>query len=76
MTTGLSYTNDVTESILSIQEVGVSDGGVYQCVVTQPTTGLSANANELVLAISKLSNTYIIIVIVTPPCRCSPIVYY
>ena len=43
---GVAYTTSGAESTLTILSVGESDGGVYQCVATQPATGRQAASNE------------------------------
>ena len=49
----VSFTTSGAESTLTISSVSVNDGGVYQCVVEQPSTGLTAAANELLFARGK-----------------------
>ena len=43
---GVAYTTSGAESTLTISSVRESDGGVYQCVATQPATGRQAASND------------------------------
>ena len=43
---GVAYTTSGVESTLTISSVSESDGGVYQCVATQPATGRQAASND------------------------------
>ena len=61
---GVAYSTTGVTSTLTINEVGVGHGGVYQCIVTQPATGRRDSANELVTAVSKWIAFTVIIYIV------------
>ena len=43
---GVAYTTSGAESTLTISSVSESDGGVYQCIATQPATGRQAASND------------------------------
>ena len=51
---GVTYTTSGVESVLTISSVRESDGGVYQCVVTQPATGRQNASNEFLNPIGRL----------------------
>ena len=43
---GVVYTTSGARSTLTISTVSESDGGVYQCVATQPSSGRQATSNN------------------------------
>lgn len=53
---GVAYTTSGAESTLTISSVRESDGGVYQCVATQPATGRQAASNDYLSPIGKVVN--------------------
>ena len=50
---GVAYATSGLQSTLSISMVTENDGGVYQCVVSQPYTGREANSNNFLKPICK-----------------------